>query len=80
MTFDVKATADIEEVDKVKVIDVDPTILSLEDIMAMDDDIDLGLEEEDVKISQESQESIEKVDMIFVKHLILNRSDPQQVR
>ena len=57
MTFDVKATAEAEaDKTKAKVTSTDPTILSLEDIMALDDDFDLGLEEEEnVEESQESE-------------------------
>ena len=57
MTFDVKVKEE-SEVDKVKVTGTDPTILSLEDIMTLDDDLDLGLDEDE---SMEDNNETEKV-------------------
>ena len=57
MTFDVKVSEDTEA-NKVKVTGADPTILSLEDIMTLDDDLDLGLDEDEVT---EDKNEIEKV-------------------
>ena len=57
MTFDVGVKEE-SEVDKVKVTGTDPTILSLEDIMTLDDDLDLGLDEDE---SMEDNNETEKV-------------------
>ena len=57
MTFDISVKEDTA-VDKVKVTDTDPTILSLEDIMTLDDDLDLGLEED------ENMEEINETDKV----------------
>ena len=57
MTFDVNVSKDTV-VNKVKVTETYPTILSLEDIMTLDDDLDLGLDEDEVT---EDKNEIEKV-------------------
>lgn len=59
MTFDVQVTKDAEVNNRVKASESDPTILSLEDIMALDDDIDFGLEEEET--AEGNKESDNKV-------------------
>ena len=56
MTFDIAANTG-GKTDKVQVTSADPTILSLQDIMALDDDLDLGMDEEEADEANEKTES-----------------------